>query len=402
MRPPIAAAHDRGRREERMKRWSPTAVFVAAAAGLWLMLFALATRPAAQAPAVAAGKKAGEAFKNVSTSTLKELPVDDFITSMGVISADLGLDCADCHPGAGTDQANFVVDTPRKVTTRRMVEMVAGINKTNFAGVQRVTCWTCHHGRITPSTTLSLDAWYDVPNLELDDVVRQDTGGQSADQVLDKYIAAVGGAQRLAGLTSFVATGTAVAYGELGGTAEFNIFAKAPGQRTAIITYKDHPERGTSVWSFDGRAGWMKTPRGLLGEYELIGSELDGVRLEAQLAFPGQIKSALTNWRGAAIRSIGDRDLIAVQGSGPRNFLATLYFDPATGLLSRLVRYSPSPIGRMPTQVDYGDYRDVGGIKFPFEFKFTWLDGRYTAHVTEYKTNVPVDPGRFGRPGSSK
>ena len=110
-------------------------------------------------------KKAGEAFKNVTTSTLKELSVDDFIASMGLISANLGLDCADCHPNAGTDKADFVIDTPRKVTTRRMVEMVAGINRTNFSGQQRVTCWTCHHGRVTPATTISLDAWYDVPNV---------------------------------------------------------------------------------------------------------------------------------------------------------------------------------------------------------------------------------------------
>jgi photosynthetic reaction center cytochrome c subunit len=380
-----------------MKRWQ-FVVAIAALAGVWTVGFALAARPSAQAQTTSAGRKAGEAFKNVTTSGLKELSVDDFIASMGLISADLGLDCADCHPGAGTDQADFVIDTPRKRTARRMIEMVGTINRTNFGAVQRVTCWTCHHGRLTPSTTLALDSWYDVPNNELDDVVRQDNGAPSADQVLDKFIQASGGAERLSALTSYVATGTAVAYGELGGTAEFNIFAKSPNQRTALITYKDHPERGTSSWSFDGRAGWMKTPRGLLGEYELVGGELDGVRLEAQLAFPGQIKKVLDNWRGAATRSIGDRDLLAVQGSGPRGFLATLYFDPATGLLARLVRYGPSPIGRMPTQIDYADYRDVGGIKLPFEYKFTWMDGRYTAKVNEIKTNVAVDAARFGKP----
>jgi len=380
-----------------MRTWQ-FVVATAGAAGIWFVGFALAARPSAQVQPAAAARTAGAAFKNVTTSSLKELSVDDFITSMGLISADLGLDCADCHPGAGTDQADFVIDTPRKRTARRMVEMVGAINRANFGAVQRVTCWTCHHGRLTPATTLSLDAWYDAPNTELDDVVRQDNGAPSAEQVLDKFIAASGGAERLAALTSFVATGTAVAYGELGGNAEFNIFAKSPNLRTALITYKDHPERGTSRWSFDGRSGWVKTPRGLLGEYELVGSELDGVRLEAQLAFPGLIKKALDNWRGAATRSIGDRDLLAVQGSGPRGFLATLYFDPATGLLARLVRYGPSPIGRMPTQIDYGDYRDVGGLKLPFEYKFTWMDGRYTAKVNEIKTNVAIEGAKFGKP----
>jgi hypothetical protein len=387
-----------------MKRWWRVNVAVAGLAGLWLSGLALVGQAAAQGQAVASttGKKAGEAFKNVTTSTLKELSVDDFVASMGLITANLGLDCADCHPNAGTDKADFVIDTPRKVTTRRMVEMVAGINRTNFAGVQRVTCWTCHHGRITPATTVSLDAWYDAPNIELDDTVRQESGLPTPDQVLDKYIQALGGAQRLASLTSFVATGNALGYGDLGGNAEFTMFAKMPNQRATLITYKDHPERPASSWSFDGRTGWIKTPRGLLAEYELIGSELDGARLEAQMSFPGQIKQALNNWRGAATRSIGDRDFVAVQGSGPRGFLATFYFDPKSGLLSRMVRYGPSPIGRIPTQVDYSDYRDVAGIQFPFEIKFTWLDGRYTAKLNEVKTNVAIDATKFGRPSAKE
>ena len=215
--------------------------------------------------------------------------------------------------------------------------------------------------------------------------------------MLDKYIAAVGGADRLARLTSFVATGTAIGYGDLGGNADFTLFAKAPNQRAILISYKD-TQRPASSWSFDGRTGWIKTPRGLLGEYELVGSELDGARFEAQLAFPGQIKTALSNWRGAGNRSVGDRDFLVVQGSGAKGFMATLYFDPKTGLLSRTVRYGPSPIGRMPTQIDYGDYRDVGGVKFPFEYKFTWLDGRYTAKLSKVDANVAIDAARFGRP----
>ena len=381
---------------------------VAGLAGVWLNALLMSagaqtTRPSqggASVPASAGGKKAGEFFKNVTTGPLKELSVDDFLASMGLISANLGIDCADCHPNAGTDKADFVVDTPRKIAARRMVEMVVGINRTNFSGVQRVTCWTCHHGRITPSTTISLDAWYETPNMELDDTVRHENDLPTADAVLDKYIQARGGAQRLAGLTSFIATGSALGYGDLGGNAEFTMFAKTPDQRTILITYQGHPERPASSWAFDGHTGWIKTPRGLFGDYELAGGELDGAKLEAQLAFPGQIKQALANWRGAATRSIGDRDFLVVQGSGPKGFLATLYFDPASGLLSRLVRYGPSPIGRMPTQIDYGDYRDVNGIKFPFEYKFTWLDGRYTAKLNKIETNVPIDSAKFGRPSA--
>ena len=385
-----------------MKLWFRLTLAAAGLAVLWNGFAFLGLSAAqAQAPVSTTGKKAGEAFKNVTTSTLKELSVDDFLSSMGVISAALGFDCADCHPKAGTDQADFAIDTtPEKRTARRMIEMVANINRTNFAGVQRVTCWTCHHGREIPTTTIALDNLYASPPREDDDIVPPATGpGQlTADQILDKYIQALGGAQRLAAITSFVAAGNSIGYGEFGGEAEFTIFAKAPNQRTTRITFKEHPDRGDSVWAFDGRTGWIKTPRRLLGEYELIGEELDGARLEAQMSFPGQIKQALTNWRVGQRRTIGNRDYNVVQGTGPRGLLATLYFDPQSGLLTRMVRYGPSPVGRVPTQIDYSDYRDVGGVRFPFEYRFSWLDGRYTAKLTDIETNVAIDAARFGRP----
>ena len=143
---------------------------------VWLCGFMWAVRPSAQAPiaTTAGGKKAGEAFKNVTTSTLKELSVDDFIGSMGVISAALGFDCADCHPGAGSDEVDWVVDTQLKKTARRMVEMVATINRTQFGGAQKVTCWTCHHGRDLPASSIMLDKLYEDPNNELDDLVVPD------------------------------------------------------------------------------------------------------------------------------------------------------------------------------------------------------------------------------------
>jgi photosynthetic reaction center cytochrome c subunit len=387
-----------------MKLWSRLTL-TAAIAVILCSSFGIVFKAAPQGRGVAPAqaptgtRKAGEYFKNVTTSTLKELTVDDFIGAMGVMTAGLGYDCADCHPNAGSDKADFVADTiPQKRTARRMIEMVAAINRDHFGGAQRVTCFTCHRNQETPKTTIALDNLYSAPPMEDDDVVLSAVGGPTADQILDKYIQAVGGAQRLASLTSFVATGTSNGYGGFGGEADFTIFAKAPNQRTTLISFKDHPERGDSVWAFDGTTGWVKTPRGLLTDYQLVGEELDGERLEAQMAFPGQLKQALNNWRTGLRRSIDNKDYLVVQGRGPRNLLATLYFDPDTGLLRRLVRYGPSPVGRVPTQIDYTDYRDVGGIKFPFQYQFSWLDGRYSAKIKDIKTNVAIDAARFARP----
>jgi hypothetical protein len=351
-----------------------------------------------QGKAAASGKPtAAQFFKNVTTPTLGALSPDDFILAMGLIADNLGLDCADCHPGAGSDKVDWVIDTPQKKTARKMIEMVGVINKTNFAGVQMVTCWTCHHGRDRPATTVALDAVYSTPNSERDDLVTP-VPGQSAAAIFDKYIAALGGAQKLAAITSYVATGKSVGYEGLGGEGEFNIYAKSPNQKTTEISFKDHPDRGKSIWAFDGRTGWITTPRGLLGEYEVTGSGLDGVRFDAQMAFPGQIKTLFTNWRVGQMETLGDKDFNIVQGGTARGLLVTLYFDTKTNLLGRMIVYTSSPIGRAPQQVDFSDYRDVGGVKFPFEDTFLWLDGRWTAKITSIKTNVAIDAAKFGKP----
>jgi hypothetical protein len=91
-----------------------------------------------------------------------------------------------------------------------------------------------------------------------------------------------------------------------------------------------------------------------------------------------------------------------VQGTGSRDSLATLYFDQQSGLLLRMVRYGTSPIGRVPTQVDYGDYREVNGIKMPFRMIFAWLGGRDGFHITEVQLNVPIDSANFDRHGGVK
>src|SRR6266436_5763585 len=84
-----------------------------------------ATAQAGQAAPQARPKPAGEAFKNVTTSTLKGLTVDDFIGAMGVMAAALGYDCADCHRNAGYDTVNWADDSmTAKEKERKMINMV--------------------------------------------------------------------------------------------------------------------------------------------------------------------------------------------------------------------------------------------------------------------------------------
>jgi hypothetical protein len=360
-----------------------------------------------------------QVFKNVQV--LKGIPVDEFLGTMGIMAASLQFDCSDCHVNAGTANVDWAADTPRKIMARRMVSMVAAINQSNFGGRQLVTCWTCHRNRDKPLVTPTLATIYGTPTIEPDDVVTQFPGADSAESILDRYIQASGGAQRLAGLTSISARGIAVGFGGFGGNGTVELVAKAPDKRATIILFKAETNRGDQIRTYNGTTGWVRTPLNVVGEFQLVGSDLDGARVDAQLSFPGQIKTTLTNLKTGPPTTITDLPaptsqssvlqgavgnqshvVDVVQGTGPRGLLVTLYFDQQTGLLLRELRFGLSPIGRVPTQIDFADYRDVNGIKLPFRMTYAWLDGRDAIVLDEIRTNVPVDEAKFGRPAPLK
>jgi photosynthetic reaction center cytochrome c subunit len=336
---------------------------------------------------------AEEVFKNVQV--LKGITVNEFMGTMGIFSAALGMSCEDCHAADDSKWENYATDNARKQMARRMITMMAAINKTNFGGRQMITCFTCHRGSDKPKVTPNLLNIYGTPPAEdPSDVIAQARISPPADQVLDKYIQALGGAQKLAAITSFTARGTSIGYGPDGEERQVEIYAKAPGQRTTVV----HTSTGDATTTFDGRSAWIAAPHRPVAVLALGGAELEGVKFEAELSFPGGIKQALTKWRVGVPAVINDRDMQVVQGQSPGGALVTLYFDSESGLLTRMIRYSESPVGRIPTQIDYSDYRDVSGVKMPFKWTLTWLDGRDNVELRELRANVPVDAARFNRP----
>jgi ubiquinol-cytochrome c reductase cytochrome b subunit len=352
-----------------------------------------ATQPGASAPGQRGPVMVEDVFKNVQA--LKGITVDEFMGTMGLMSASLGLCCSDCHPGAGTESVKWEDDSnPRKVTARQMVRMVQAINRDNFSGRQVVTCWTCHHLRDIPLQTPRLDQLYSEAATELDDVVSRADGVPPVSEVIDKYLQAIGGAEKAAAIKSIMATGKVEAFGSFGGGGNFEYFAQAPDKRAM----HSHLPSGESIRTFDGRTGWFAIPLAVVPKYPLAGGELDGARLDAQLSFPTQIVQTLTGLRVGPRTRAQDKGVYLVQGNGPRGSFASLYFDRESGLLVRIIRYTPSEIGKVPTQVDYEDYRDVAGIKFPHRWTFTWLDGRDTFEFADVKFNVPIDPAKFGEP----
>lgn len=341
---------------------------------------------------------ADDVFKNIQV--LRGLTVDQFMGTMGFIAAALSMNCSECHHTGSA--AAYADDTPLKQTARKMILMVNALNKSNFGGQRMVTCYSCHRSDARPKVTPSLAEQYGTPppddpdELELPE---QPTGtpAVSPDNIFNKYIQALGGAQRLASVTSFVGKGTYEGFDTEGDKFPVEVYAKAPNERTTIV----HLRAGDNIRVFDGRNAWNTSAGTLLPVpvFMLTGGDLEGAKIDGALSFPGQIKQMLTNWKtGFPNTSIEDKDVDVVQGMNPDNTPLKLYFDKRSGLLLRQVRYTNTALGLNPIQVDYDDYRDVSGVKMPFKIETTWTDGRSTIVFTDLRANMAIDASKFSKP----
>lgn len=340
---------------------------------------------------------AEQAFKNVQL--LKGVPVDEFLETMGFFAASTGMNCTECHSEeSGGNWTKYADDTPLKQKARMMILMVTNLNRGSFGGKRMVTCWTCHRGtrnaRVIPDLSIQ---YSDVIEAEPDEIPAQTSGVPSVEQILNKYLQAMGGTEPVSKLTSFAGKGTYAGYETAFQKVPVDVVAKAPDQRATIA----HLLEGDSTSTFDGHLGWLAAPETLkpMPLVELTGGDLDGARIDAELSFPARIKQTLTDWRVGYPEMIDSKEVQVLQGRLTQGGLPVkLYFDSISGLLVRLVRYTNSLVGVNPTQIDYSDYRDVSGVKLPYRWIVTWTDGRSTIELSELRANIPIDATKFAKP----
>jgi len=371
---------------------TPITAICACILGCFFMGHALAQTGAQQKPL-----SSEQAFKNVQI--LKGIPVDEFLETMGFFAASTGMNCTECHSEeSGGDWARYADDTALKQKARMMMLMVTNLNRASFGGKRVATCWTCHRGTRSPRVIPDLAVQYsEMIEGEPDEIPGETSGVASVDQILNRYIQALGGAERVSNLTSFAGKGTYAGYETAFQKVSVDVLAKAPDQRATIAHMLD----GDSISTFDGRFGWVATPQTLkpMPLIELTGGDLDGAKVDAEISFPARIKQTLTDWRVGYPEMIDNKEVQVLQGRLAQGGLPVkLYFDSASGLLVRLVRYTNSPVGTNPTQIDFSDYRDVSGVKLPYRWVVTWTDGRSTIELNELRTNVPIDATKFAKP----
>jgi photosynthetic reaction center cytochrome c subunit len=343
----------------------------------------------AQSPAGAKVPKTTEqVYKNIQV--LKGVPADQLIPAMQFITASLGVQCDLCH----LENAFEKDDKETKQTARRMMRMMFTINKDNFDGHQEVTCYACHRGARKPVVTpmISDDEGKIGSEEKIGPEEPNAAGLPSTDQILGKYLQAVGGADAAAGISTRIQKGTLTV-----GSKHFpvEVLAKAPAKRVTTVRFPG----GDSITGTNGEEGWLSTPGRAI--HDMGPSDLDGARVDAELFFPRNLKQLFKELRVQRKEQVNGHDAYLVLGIRDSRSPVQLYFDDESGLLERVVRYTETPLGRNPAQIDYADYRQEGGVKTPFRWTVARPGGRFTIQIEQLQQNVPIEDDKFAKPASA-
>lgn len=407
--------------------------FSCAAAGIAVATLVLAGRPApliarsspprvsassgrahangAQSAQEPAQKAAGEVYMNLQV--LKDVPSDQLIPAMQYITAALGVECEYCHDTKHFDSD----DKPTKTTARKMMQMMFAIDKDNFNGRREVTCYTCHRGAakgesmpilsaatMTGQSMMGGAGMSARPNGMGMGTAKPSEAGAGAnaassapaisvDAIVAKYADALGGAAAIQKIAVLDEKGVAEMPSRGGMKVDVEEIRKAPDK--ALLTI--HMPNGAAMsQGYDGTTGWHAFP-GRPAE-DLTWDDLARAKQWASF-IPGlNLKRDFVRAQAAGTEKIGDQEAYRVIGFRKGGGRVMFYFDAQSGLLLRVSERIESPLGSLPQDTDYSDYRDVSGVKLPFTVTVVHVQGSTIYKWDEIQANVSAEDSRFEKP----
>jgi len=351
---------------------------------------------------------------------LTGMPDSQLIPVMNFISASLGRRCNFCHITDKGREGYALDDKPEKNTAREMIKMVLTLHKQSFPGASEISCFTCHRGQNHPVSVPPLPLPVPSPRATPPQTrgglppgaapstatprAQATPGAQappsatptlpSADEIFNKYVAAIGGQANIDKIKSRTLKGSTA---QANGVVAFEISQAAPDKFHIVATTPTGPfERG-----FNGNVGWEKGPRGVR---QLLPSEVAQLQASIGLLRNVRLKEQFTSARVRTGEKIGDRATYMVIGTTTDKRQERLFFDTETGLLLRRISYMTTLIALIPEQIDFEDYRDVDGVKFPFSVRVSAVDVGNpvsTRTFSEMKLNAPVDEAKFSMPAAA-
>ena len=366
--------HDRGRARR-------AALAVILASLLAWMGFSLSRQALAQTPGQEM-QPSEKAYKNIQV--LKGIPASRFMDNMFYMAGSLGVGCRECHVNFTDFEKD---DNPKKQIARRMIEMERALNKENLDLKSSMTCNTCHRGRAVPLAPLAFAA---IRNSAAKHAPAAGGAGPllTVDQIFERYVSATCGSSACEKPETAVLTGSMLS--SEGWTAPLRIYLSAPDKFLATFDIG-----WMSYDAFNGPLGWSQDNQGL---HDVIGKDLALLKRKSAAFHPSTLKEQYSRLMLRGKEMIDEHEAYAVEGVMPGSENETLYFDAASGLLVRIQSGTETNLGMLPHQIDLRDYREVGGVKIPFEFADLSPDFSSVYKINEAKSGAPLGRELFNKP----
>jgi hypothetical protein len=328
---------------------------------------------------------------------LQALPEAQLFPLMNLVADSLGVRCDYCHVQAKPDftktpsNAGGWVwssdDKPQKRTARDMMRMVVDLNAKSFAGAARITCYTCHRGATDPARLPP------IPPPGGSATTPASLTLPPVDRVWNTYVSAVGKIESPTRGTGTIISGWDDRPEGRYGKVEV-VVSGTDRYRVTLTT-----STGTISQGFDGDAAWVATNNVV----QRVSGD-DAARLRRVAARYRPTKDRPANLEIVGLARVGGRDAYVARAKIDATTTLAMYFDVVTGLLRRELTTTETMLLPLEEQVDYDDYRDIGGVQLPFRIETS--DGAPYGLVTrtflEIRRNVAVDDALFRPPGGSR
>lgn len=321
---------------------------------------------------------AGQEFKNIKV--LNDMPADQLGKVMNLFAASLGVNCNFCHV-----EGDFAKDgKEEKETAREMIKMNLALNKNYFDSRPEISCNTCHNGKTHPNSAPNL-------TLKASEEIRpkQPETKPIVDDILNRYVQAVGGKDALAKITSRVIKASRIEPdNKIVETEEIT----QKGDKLSITT--TYP-KAVVTETFDGGGAWKRAGA---NDIALKADETEQIKRNAQIFAFNDLKTVYQKLDYRFTDKIDGREVYLITGTLADDSRERLYFDAATNLLVRRVASTPTVLGNYQYQVDYADYKDFGGVKLPTTVRYAMPNISWTRKITEVKNNAEIDDAKFNQP----
>lgn len=214
----------------------------------------------------------------------------------------------------------------------------------------------------------------------------------TVDQILDKFVAAVGGKAAIEKHTTRISKGT-FELPAMGASGAITLYSKAPNKNLVVI---DIGGFGTISQAYNGSVGWAQDPTS--GLREMSGAELIAAKREAEFYGDIKLKQLYPKMTVKSKEKVGAGEAYLVEAVPAEGSPQKFYFDTQTGLLVRVDVETESPQGKIPFEVYLEDYREVDGVKMPFTVRRNSPAISFTVKLDKVEHNVPIDDAKFNKP----